>query len=700
MEEKILALREELRQADYDYYVLSSPKMSDFDYDAKMRQLRELEEQYPQFFDENSPTQRVGSDLSQGFVQEAHRYPMLSLGNTYSREEVADFFHRTEKLLEEDFDIVCELKYDGTSISLIYENGRLVKALTRGDGRVGDNVTQNVRTIRSIPLQLHGDDYPAYLEMRGEILMPWKVFEALNQERERNEEPLFANPRNAASGTLKLQNPKIVAARRLDASLYYMLSDQLPSGFHYDNLQKAKDWGFVVSDHMRVCHNLDQVMDFISYWDEERRHLPVATDGIVLKVNSLKQQEQLGYTAKSPRWAIAYKFQAERARTRLDSVSFQVGRTGAVTPVANLEPVLLSGTVVKRASLHNADIIRSFDLHIGDYVYVEKGGEIIPKIVGVDAQARSAAGSLEAVRFITHCPACGTPLVREEGEAAHYCPNSEACPPQIKAALRHFVARKAMGIDGLGDETIDLLYEKGLLRSIKDIYLLRIEDIASQERLGLKSAQNILKGIDASRTVPYERVLYALGIRYVGETVAKTLARAFPNIELLQTASFEELAAVDEIGEKIASSVKAYFANPLHTELVDFLRGQGLQFVLSQDKQQRSNALQDLKIVISGTFQHHSREEYKAMIEAHGAKNVASVSSKTDYILAGDNMGPSKLEKAQALGVAIISEDEFLAMIAQGASELNSEPAPEPSPESSPEPAPKREIYITRSLFD
>ena len=719
MEDRIQALRKELRQADHDYYVLSSPTLSDFEYDAKMRELQELEARYPQFFDANSPTQRVGSDLTQGFVQEAHRYPMLSLGNTYSQEEVADFFHRTAKLLEEDFDIVCELKFDGTSISLIYENGRLTKALTRGDGSKGDNVTQNVRTIRSIPLQLHGEDYPPYLEMRGEILMPWKVFEELNRERERNEEALFANPRNAASGTLKLQNSKIVASRKLDAYLYYMLSDELPAQTHYDNLMRARSWGFRVSDTMRLCHSLDEVMDFIRYWDVERKNLPVATDGIVLKVNSLQQQEQLGFTAKSPRWAIAYKFQAERACTRLNSVSYQVGRTGAVTPVANLEPVQLSGTLVKRASLHNADIIESLDLHIGDDVYVEKGGEIIPKIVGVNHETRSTR-QLEKVVFITHCPECGAALQREEGEAAHYCPNRESCPPQIKAALVHFVSRKAMDIEGLGDETIDLLYRQGLLTSIADIYRLREEDIAMQDRMGEKSAQNIIRNIQASRQVPYERVLFALGIRHVGETVAKKLAYAFPSIEQLRAASFEALSAVDEIGEKIAARVMDYFSDPRHVELIDFLQHYGLQFALSGDKQQ-GDALKGLKIVVSGTFRLHSRDEYKAMIEANGAKNVSSVSAKTDYILAGENMGPSKLEKANALGVKIIDEETFLSMIAAAEPGFAAEPdlltsaepfatpelpaTPEPAAEPEPaaifEPEPdKQEIIITSTLFD
>ena len=690
--ERIEALRERLRRADHDYYVLSAPDLSDFEYDALMRELQQLEAAWPEFFDENSPTQRVGSDLSEGFRQEAHHWPMLSLGNTYSLAEVEAFFQRTAKLLDDDFEIVCELKFDGTSISLTYEHGRLVKALTRGDGQRGDNVTRNVRTIRSIPLQLQGEGYPDFFEMRGEVLMPWQVFEDLNREREQNEEPLFANPRNAASGTLKQLNPQVVASRRLDAYLYYMLGDKLPGDSHYDNLQMARQWGFHVSDAMKKCRTLAEVSAFISYWDTERKNLPFATDGIVLKVNSLAQQEQLGYTAKSPRWAIAYKFQAERARTRLNSVDFQVGRTGIVTPVANLDAVQLSGTTVRRATLHNADFIENLDLHIGDMVYVEKGGEIIPKIVGVDVDHRSEA-KVEKVHFVVTCPECGAPLMREEGEAAWICPDWQHCPPQIKARLVHFASRRAMNIEGLGDETVDLMYRNGYLRDITDIYRLTVEDIASLERLGDKSARNLMAQIEQSRQVPFERVLFALGIRYVGESVAKKLAYAFRDIDTLANASFEQLAAVDEIGEKIAGTLRDFFASPLSRRQIETLKSYGLQFALADDVgRPASDLLQGRTIVISGTFEHHSRDEYKAMIEAHGGKNAGSVSSKTDFILAGANMGPAKLEKAQALGIRLVDENEFLAMIAA---------TPAAAPAVAPKDAPKaRDEAFMNSLFD
>lgn len=690
--ERIEALRERLRRADHDYYVLSAPDLSDFEYDALMRELQQLEAAWPEFFDENSPTQRVGSDLSEGFRQEAHHWPMLSLGNTYSLAEVEAFFQRTAKLLDDDFEIVCELKFDGTSISLTYEHGRLVKALTRGDGQRGDNVTRNVRTIRSIPLQLQGEGYPDFFEMRGEVLMPWQVFEDLNREREQNEEPLFANPRNAASGTLKQLNPQVVASRRLDAYLYYMLGDKLPGDSHYDNLQMARQWGFHVSDAMKKCRTLAEVSAFISYWDTERKNLPFATDGIVLKVNSLAQQEQLGYTAKSPRWAIAYKFQAERARTRLNSVDFQVGRTGIVTPVANLDAVQLSGTTVRRATLHNADFIENLDLHIGDMVYVEKGGEIIPKIVGVDVDHRSEA-KVEKVHFVVTCPQCGAPLMREEGEAAWICPDWQHCPPQIKARLVHFASRRAMNIEGLGDETVDLMYRNGYLRDITDIYRLTVEDIASLERLGDKSARNLMAQIEQSRQVPFERVLFALGIRYVGESVAKKLAYAFRDIDTLANASFEQLAAVDEIGEKIAGKLRDFFASPLSRRQIETLKSYGLQFSLADDVgRPASDLLQGRTIVISGTFEHHSRDEYKAMIEAHGGKNAGSVSSKTDFILAGANMGPAKLEKAQALGIRLVDENEFLAMIAA---------TPAAAPAVAPKDAPKaRDEAFMNSLFD
>lgn len=659
---RIQELREELERHNYNYYVLSAPTISDFEFDQKMRELQELEQAYPAYDDPDSPTHRVGSDLSKEFAKVVHKYPMLSLGNTYSQAEVSDFYEQVSRGLNEPFELVAELKYDGTSISLTYEQGRLVKAVTRGDGVQGDDVTANVKTIRSIPLRLQGDDYPAQFEIRGEILLPWVEFDRLNKEREEQEEPLFANPRNAASGTLKQQNPAVVAARKLDAYLYYLLGEELPADTHWDNLAAARRWGFKIPQVMKLCHTLQDVFDYIAYWDVERKNLPVATDGIVLKVNSLRQQRNLGFTAKSPRWAIAYKFQAERAETRLNFVSFQVGRTGAITPVANLEPVLLAGTIVKRASLHNADIIDGLDLHLGDQVYVEKGGEIIPKIVGVNTEARTA-GLGEKISFIKTCPECGTPLMRPEGEAAHYCPNEIGCPPQIKGRIEHFVTRKAMNIN-IGPETIEDLYEAGLVKDSADLYTLQVSDLLRLERWAEKSAQNLLESLAASKQVPFERVLYALGIRYVGETVAKRLALSFHSIEALEQASFESLVAVDEIGERIAQSVRAYFADARNQAIVKRLTEQGLQMSLSEERlANRSDRLKGLTIVISGTFSKHSRDEYKAMIEQHGGKNSGSVSGKTNYILAGENMGPAKLEKAAKLGVKIIHEEEFLSML-------------------------------------
>lgn len=662
VKEQIEALRSELEQHNYNYYVLSAPTISDKEFDEKMKELQDLEAAHPEYYDPNSPTQRVGSDLSKEFEQVQHRYPMLSLGNTYSEEEVRDFYERTERSLNEPFEIVAELKYDGTSISLWYEKGRLVRAVTRGDGSKGDDVTANVKTIRSVPLRLRGNDYPEEVEIRGEILLPWAEFDRLNKEREEQEEPLFANPRNAASGTLKQQNPAIVAARKLDAYLYYVLGEHLPADTHYGNLEAARRWGLKIPDVIKVCHNLQDIFDYIHYWDTERKNLPVATDGIVLKVNSLRQQKNLGFTAKSPRWAIAYKFQAERAETRLNSVSFQVGRTGAVTPVANLEPVLLAGTVVKRASLHNADIIEGLDLHIGDQVYVEKGGEIIPKIVGVNTEARTMMIG-EKVRFITRCPECKTPLIRPEGEAAHYCPNDSGCPPQIKGRIEHFVTRKAMNIN-IGPETVEDLFNVGLVKNIADLYDLRITDLLTLERWAEKSARNLMNSLRESKAVPFERVLYALGIRYVGETVAKRLASSFHSIDRLMEASFEQLVDVDEIGDRIAQSVVAYFLDAENRQIVERLRAHGLQMEVSEEVlANRSERLKGLTFVISGTFTQHSRDEYKAMIEQHGGKNTGSVSGKTSYILAGENMGPAKLEKAAKLGVRIIREDEFLKMI-------------------------------------
>lgn len=664
VKDQIEALRRELEQHNYNYYVLSSPTISDIEFDTKLRQLQELEEQHPEFFDPNSPTQRVGSDITAGFEQVAHVYPMLSLGNTYSLGEVQDFYERVRKSLNEDFELVCELKYDGTSISLTYENGSLLRAVTRGDGEKGDDVTANVKTIRSIPLRLQGN-FPSMFEIRGEILMPWSVFEELNIERERQEEPLFANPRNAASGTLKLQSSKQVAARKLDAYFYYMLGESLPAELHSGNLVAAKSWGFKISDATKVCRSLEEVAEFINYWDVERKNLPVATDGIVIKVNSLNQQKNLGFTAKSPRWAIAYKFQAEQAVTRLNSVSYQVGRTGAVTPVANLDPVQLSGTTVKRASLHNADIIESLDLHIGDMVFVEKGGEIIPKITAVDKMARETNFMMgDKVKFIKNCPECGAALVRFEGEAAHYCPNENACPPQIKGKIEHFVSRRAMNIDGLGSETVNLLYQNDLLHNIADIFELKVPDLSRLERLGTKSAYNIKDGVEKSKEVPFERVLFALGIRFVGETVAKKLAFAFKNIETIEQATLEELVAVDEIGERIAQSVIRYFADEANIEIVNRLKSHGLQMSLTEEKlQARGEVLAGLSIVISGIFAQHSRDEYKTMIEMNGGKNVGSVSAKTSFILAGENMGPEKLKKAEKLGVKLVDEKTFLTMI-------------------------------------
>lgn len=659
--QQIEALRQQLHEHNYNYYVLSQPEISDQEFDRLMAELTLLEAQYPEYADPNSPSVRVGSDINKSFTQVVHRYPMLSLQNTYSEDEVKEFYNRVKKSLNEDFEIVCELKYDGTSISLIYEEGKLTRAVTRGDGQKGDDVTANVRTIRNVPLILRGTEIPSYLEMRGEILMPWSSFDELNRERAAQEEPLFANPRNAASGTLKLQDSRLVASRRLQSFVYYMLGESLPTESHYENMTLARGWGLNVSSAMQRCETLDEVFDFLRFWDRERRHLPVTTDGVVIKVDSLVQQRNLGYTSKFPRWAIAYKFNPEQAVTTLESVSWQVGRTGAVTPVANLEPVLLSGTTVKRASLYNEDAIHALDLHIGDKVYVEKGGEIIPKITGVDKDARFLLG--DKVTFTRNCPACGSLLVRNEDEAVHYCPNSAGCPPQIKGRIEHFVTRKAMDIT-IGPETISLLYDKGMIHDAADLYLLRFDDLAVLERWGETSARNLLQSIEQSKTVPYERVLHALGIRYVGETVARKLAHAFPHIESLMAATEEELTAVEEIGDRIAQSVKVYFANPESLLFVERLRKAGLQFTLSAETLAgRTDKLSGLTIVISGTFALHSRDEYKAMILQHGGKNSGSVSKKTDYILAGENMGPAKLEKAEKLGVKVIDEQTFLQMI-------------------------------------
>ncbi|MDR3251910.1 MAG: NAD-dependent DNA ligase LigA [Tannerella sp.] len=662
IEVKIKELRDELERLNYKYYVLSAPEISDREFDDKMKELQTLECQYPEYADPLSPTQRVGSDISKEFEQVEHQYPMLSLGNTYSDGEIRDFYERTARALNEPFDVVVELKYDGASISLVYENGRLARAITRGDGTRGDDVTANVKTIRSIPLTLRNGACPDKFEIRGEILLPWAEFERINKERAGQEEQLFANPRNAASGTLKQQNPSIVASRRLDAYLYYMLGENLPSDTHFGNLETARSWGFKIPEVIRVCSNIQEIFDYIKYWDTERRNMPVATDGIVLKVNSLRQQRLLGFTAKNPRWAIAYKFQAEKVETHLLSVAFQVGRTGIITPVANLAPVLLSGTVVKRASLHNADIIDELDLHTGDSVYVEKGGEIIPKIVGVNKEARSMLVG-DKVGFITHCPECGAALIRMEGESAHYCPNEWECAPQIKGKIEHFVSRRAMDIN-IGPETVEDLYNAGYARNASDLYTVKYADLIRLERWGEKSAGNYLESVEESKNVPFERVLFALGIRFVGETVAKRLAMAFVSCDRLEQASLEELTAVAEVGESIAGSVVGYFAEERNRNLVRLLKEYGLNMQISEQLQtSRSDKLKGLTFVISGSFERHSRDDYKAMIEQHGGKNSGSVSGKTDYILAGDNMGPAKLDKARKLGVSIINEADFLKLI-------------------------------------
>ena len=661
--DRILYLRKTLHEHNYKYYVLNQPDISDQEFDFLMHELQDLEARHPELYDANSPTLRVGSDLNQNFTQVAHKYPMLSLANTYNEQDVADWYDSVRRGLDgEDFEVCCEMKYDGLSISLTYVDGKLVRGVTRGDGVHGDDVTANVRTIRCIPLVLkEGSGYPHEFEIRGEILMPWKVFERLNAEREAAEEPLFANPRNAASGTLKSQNSRLVASRQLDSYLYYLLGDTLPSDGHYENLQTAASWGFKISQGMKKVKTLQEIYDYINYWDSERKNLPVATDGIVLKVNSLRQQRSLGYTAKSPRWAIAYKFKAERACTRLNEVSYQVGRTGAVTPVANMDAVQLAGTVVKRATLNNEDFIRNFDLHIGDYVYVEKGGEIIPKIVGVDIDRRPE--DAQPVKFIDKCPECGTPLVRYEGEAAHYCPNDTGCPPQIKGRIEHFIARRAMNIDSLGPETVDEYYRRGLVHNIADLYTIKVQDIngsGNRER----SARKIVDGIAASKQVPFERVVFALGIRFVGETSARLLARHFKTMDALQNASMQQLMEVEGVGEVIAKSVIAYFHNPVNQDIVERLRSYGLQMQLSEEQiTGASNKLAGKSIVISGVFAKHSRDEYKALIEQHGGKNVGSISGKTSFILAGDNMGPSKLQKAEKLGIPLVNEDDFLDMI-------------------------------------
>ena len=693
--QRIGQLRRELHEHNYRYYVLNQPSISDYDFDQLMHELQDLEARHPEMADPNSPTQRVGSDLQSEFRQVAHKYPMLSLANTYSEQDVRDWYDSVKKgLAGEPFEVCCEMKYDGLSISLTYVDGRLSQAVTRGDGVQGDDVTQNVRTIPSIPLETllrplpvgrevdassadssnqQGNYAPPFregmgvglppheFEIRGEILMPWASFERLNREREAAEEPLFANPRNAASGTLKSLDSRVVAQRQLDAYLYYLLGEELPADGHFENLEAARQWGFKISEGMKKVRTVEEILDFINYWDTERKNLPVATDGIVLKVNSLRQQRSLGFTAKSPRWAIAYKFKAERACTELLEVTYQVGRTGAVTPVANMAPVQLAGTTVRRATLNNEDFIRSFDLHIGDHVYVEKGGEIIPKIVGVDIDQRPIIA--QPVQFIKRCPECGTPLIRYEGEAAWYCPNDTGCPPQIKGRIEHFIARKAMNIDSLGPETVDEYFRRGLIHNVADLYDIEVQQI-NGDGSRTKSAQRIVNGIQKSKEVPFERVVFALGIRFVGETSARLLARHFKSMDALMAAGLEELQEVEGIGEVMAGSIISYFHNEQNRQIVERLRGYGLQFELSPEQTAaQSDRLAGQSIVISGVFAHHSRDEYKLIIEQNGGKNVGSISGKTSFILAGDNMGPSKLEKANKLGIRIVSEDEFLEMI-------------------------------------
>ena len=659
---RILDLRRQLHEHNNRYYVLNSPIISDMEFDMLMHELQDLEAQHPDMFDENSPTQRVGSDLNKEFTQVTHKYPMLSLSNTYSQQDVANFYDSVSRGLGgEPFDICCELKYDGLSISLTYVDGRLIRAVTRGDGVHGDDVTANVRTIRSIPLVLNDGDWPREFEIRGEVLMPWRVFDRLNEEREAAGEPLFANPRNAASGTLKSQNTALVASRKLDAYLYYLLGDNLPSDNHYDNLVHARRWGFKISEGMSVAKTPEDIYNYIQHWDTERKQLPVATDGIVLKVNSLRQQRVLGYTAKSPKWAIAYKFKAERECTRLDEVTFQVGRTGAVTPVAIMQPVLLAGTTVKRATLNNEDFIRSLDLHIGDYVYVEKGGEIIPKIVGVDIDRRPLIA--QPVTFVRKCPECGATLVRYEGEAAWYCPNDTQCPPQIKGRIEHFISRKAMNIDSLGPETVDDYFRHKLINNVADLYDINVQQI-NGDGSRQKSASKIINSRAASIKVPFERVVFALGIRFVGETSARLLARHFKTMDSLASADIAQLTEVEGIGDVIARSVMTYFRNQSNIDIINRLKAHGVQMALSEEQMHKtSDILSGKTIVISGVFTHHSRDEYKLMIESHGGRNASSISGKTSFVLAGDNMGPSKLQKAEKLGVPVINEDDFLKMI-------------------------------------
>lgn len=671
---KIEELSKVLEQHNYSYYVLDNPSISDFEFDKMLEELMDLEKRFPQFLSADSPSQRVGGQITKEFKTVKHQYAMLSLSNSYSMEDMQDFDRRVREglgiasinpaataLFEEQVEYVCELKFDGLSISLIYEDGHLVQAITRGDGVQGDDVTTNAKTIKSIPLRLKGN-YPKKFEIRGEIFMPRPVFNAINKEREEIGDTLLANPRNAASGTMKMQDSSVVAKRKLDCFLYYVLGEDLPYSTHFENMQAAESWGFKISKEAKLCHGIHDVLEFIERWDTKRFKLPYDTDGVVVKVNDYKQQKNLGFTAKSPRWAIAYKFKTEQVSTELQSISYQVGRTGAITPVANLKPVALGGTTVKRASLHNADIIEKLDVRIGDQVFVEKGGEIIPKIVGVDLNKRKADS--EPVKYITHCPECHTKLERNEGEANHFCPNEATCPPQVIGRIEHFVSRRAMNIDSLGGETIVQLYNVGLIKNIADLYELKKEDLLPLERMAEKSAQNLIEGIEASKQVPFERVLYAIGIRHVGETTAKKIAKKVKSLEVLINSTKEELLAIDEVGEIIAVSIHDFFTNYENKKIIHRLKEAGLQFALSEEQQQGgSDKLKDLTIVISGVFTKHSRDQYKDMIELHGGKNSGSISKKTSFVLAGDNMGPEKLKKAESLGVKIINEDEFLEML-------------------------------------
>ena len=660
VQDRIVFLRSELQQHNYNYYVLDKPTISDFEFDMLLNELIDLEKQNPQYYDANSPTQRVGGELIKSFDTVAHEYRMLSLGNTYSAEELVDFDKRITKLVETDIEYVCELKYDGVSISLKYENGELKQALTRGNGTHGDDVTVNVKTINSIPLK-HKGDYPSKFEIRGEIFLTHEGFDQMNEKRIANDLEPFANTRNAASGSVKMQDSKEVAKRPLDCFLYYLLGKELPSQRHYENLQTAREWGFKIPHEIEVCSSIDKVINFVNYWDNKRHHLPYDIDGIVIKVNDLRLQEQMGFTAKSPRWAISYKFKAEQVSTVLNEITYQVGRTGAITPVANLEAVLLAGTVVKRASLHNADQISKLDIRVGDKVFVEKGGEIIPKIVGVALKERDLFS--QPTVYISHCPECNTSLVRSEGDAKHYCPNDLMCPPQIKGKFEHFISKKAMDIDGIGPETIDLLFENQLIASIPDLYDLKKEDLLPFKKEGEKWASNIIEGLEQSKAIPFERLLFALGIRYVGETVSKVLVKEFQHIDHLMIADKERLENVDEIGEKIAESVVLYFQNKENIKLIDRLKNQGLCFEIGEESKAISSQLSGMSIVISGVFSHFSRDELKKLIEQHGGKNVSSISKKTTFVVAGENMGPSKLQKAEKLNVPLLSEDEFIKKI-------------------------------------